>query len=121
MFWVLLYAAFFDDRRKPDRNGVIFPAFGMLLDPRGQFLRRKLHPGIEFPGLALRDHELHGSAADVGDENFLLHRDLAARELFPEAELLEESTLLRFRTGGGRWPAFDDLEGEKAKQREARE
>src|ERR1043166_6818736 len=117
MFWIFLYAAVFDDRRKTDRDSVVFPAFRMLLDVGSQLLRRKVHSRIEFPGLAMRDHQLDGSAANVGDEDLLLHRDLPARELCAEAELLEKPPLPRFRTGGGGRPAFDDLEREKAEQR----
>src|SRR2546423_12344916 len=121
MFRVLLDAAVLNDGRKPDRDRIVVPASGVLLDLGSQSFRRKLHSGIEFPRLAPRDHQLDVRATDVDDEDFLLHRDVCANELLAESELLEEPALLRFRAGRSRRPAFDDLEREKTKQSEPRE
>src|ERR1051326_3700350 len=121
MFGILFHAAVLDDGREADRNRVILPAFGGFPDLRDELLRGKLHSRIEFPRLGARDHELDMGAADIDDEDFLLHRDLLADQLYAEPELLKEPALLRFWAGRRGRPAFDDLESEKTKKGQARE
>src|SRR4029077_8049291 len=113
MFWVFFDETFFHDGRKTDRDRVVIPARRRFFDLRDEFFWRELHPGIEFPGVAVRDHQLHVRPADIDNEDLLLHRDDDARELLAKPELLEEAALLRLCRGRGRRPAFDDLQREK--------
>ena len=81
MFWIFFHATFLHDGRKADRDRVVVPARCRFLDLRDEFFRRELHPGIEFPGVAVRDHQLHVRAADVDNEDLPFHRDDDARAI----------------------------------------
>src|SRR5437773_8723944 len=112
MFRVPNGKAFANGRWETDRDGIEVPAAGGFLETRDEIARSHARAGRKLPFLFRRHQKFHVRAADIDDQDALLHGRWRL-QLFASAERVREPLknpfALRLWRSRGR-PALDDLQ-----------